>query len=172
MTVTYEGALTLGQCLPQALLANAQLATCVGLALPDVQARVTGLLALSIQPPVALLDLIAGVQATLLALQNLVAAPLPDVTATAQALVDLNLFLGQLNASLAFQAQFGLVLGAAGIRLFAYAGPANQFAPEMNAQISAGLPGGGGPFENVAGVVLLANDPIAISALRAITGLV
>lgn len=168
MTVEYAGALTLGQAIPMANTANVTLAAAANASLPDVQARVDGLLALSITPPPSLASLIASVQATLDALGALVAAPLPDVTATAAALADLQATLGQLSAALSFSVSFGSLLGTAGIHYYVFAGRADALGGEMSAQLSAGLPGGAGPSEHIAGAILLANDAGAISALQTV----
>ncbi len=168
MTATYEGSLTLGQCIPAALDASAQLDASVNVTLADVQARVTALLELSVRPPPGLTDLIASAQAMLAALQALAANPLPDVSATAAALAELQATLAQLQASLAFSANLGVLLGTPGIHYFVYAGRADAFGSELGSLLSAGLPGGAGGAENVAGVVLLANDGGAISALQAV----
>jgi hypothetical protein len=140
----------------------------IGVALPDVQARVTGLLALSISPPPSLAALIASAQALLAALQALLAAPLPDVSATAAALADLQATLGQLNASLAFSVNFGTLLGTAGIHYYVFAGRADALGGELGSLLSGGLPGGAGGAEHIAGAVLLANDGGAITALQTV----
>lgn len=151
-----------------ALTANATVASTANAALPDVQARVDGLLALSIAPPPSLPSLIAGVQATLAALQTLISVPMVDVAATAAALADLQASLGQLTASLAFSTSFGGLLGTAGIYYYLFAGQAGALSGELGAQLSAGLPGGGGPTEEIAGAVLLARDAASIAALQTV----
>lgn len=168
MTLSYSGSLTLGQAIPLALSAQAQLDASVGSAVSDVQARVDGLLALSLQPPPSLADLIASATAVLSALQTLVAAPLPDISATVAALAELQATLGQLQASLAFSASFGSLLSTAGIHYYVYAGAASALGGELSAFLSGGLPGGGGPSEQIAGTILLANDGGAIEALQAV----
>lgn len=170
MTVSYQGSITLGQAIPAAQTAQVTLTSSLGAALPDVQARVTGLLALSVQPPPSLPALISGVQATLAALQALVADPLPDVGATAAALADLQATLGQLQAGLSFAASLGGLLGTPGIHYYVFAGRADALGGEMSAELSSGLPGGGGPAESIGGAVLLARDGSARSALQAVFG--
>lgn len=168
MTITYAGSITLGEAIPMAQDATVELDASVGALLPDVQARVDGLLALSIAPPPSLADLIASAQALLAALQALLAAPLPDVSATAAALADLQATLGSLNASLAFSVSLGSLLSQAGIHYFVYAGAAGDVGGELAGVLSAGLPGGAGPSEQCAGVILLASDGGAISALQTV----
>lgn len=170
MTLSYQGSLSLGQCLPLALTMNAQLGTSIGAARDDIQARITGLLALQLQPPPSLPQLIAGAQQTLLALQGMLANPLPDLGATAAALAELQASLAGLVGSIAFQASFANTLSSAGIRFYAYAGQADELAGELDGALVGGLPGGAGPAESVAGFLLLANEPGAIAALRAVFG--
>lgn len=168
MTVTYAGSITLGDAIPMAQASTVQLDASVGALLPDVQARVDGLLALSISPPPSLADLIASAQALLAALQSLLATPIPDVTATASALADLQATLGSLTAALAFSADFGGLLAQAGIHYFVYAGAAGDVGSELSGVLSAGLPGGAGPSEQCAGAILLASDGGAIAALQTV----
>jgi hypothetical protein len=168
VAVVYGGSLTLGQAIPLANQANAALAASVGLALPDLQARLDGALAISVAPPPSLADLIASVQAMLAALQTLLAAPLPDVSATLSLIADLQATMATLNANLALSLSFGNLLGSPGIHYYAYFGRADQLGPEMSGHLSAGLPGGAGPSENIAGVILAANDAGAIAALEAV----
>jgi hypothetical protein len=167
MTLSYGGSLTLGQCIPLALQANAELDASIAVSLPDVQARVTGLLSVSIQPPPSLPQLIADVTSLLASLQGLLAAPLPDVAATAAALAELQATLAQLTASLGFANGFGALLAQAGIYYYVYAGRADQLGPEVTSALAAGLPSGA-PGEQIAGALLLARDAGAISALRAV----
>lgn len=168
MAISYAGSLTLGQAIPGAAGAQLALDAAVGATLPDVQARVDGLLALSISPPPSLADLIASVTALLASLQGLLAAPLPDVTATAAALADLQVTLGQLTAALSLSLSLGSQLAAAGIHYYVFAGQAGQLGGELGSLLSGGLPGGAGASESVAGAILLANDGGAIAALRAV----
>lgn len=170
MTVSYQGSLSLGQVVPMALTAQATLDASLNAVLPDLKARIAGLLELSVRPPPALADLIAAARDTIAALQALVADPLPDVSAIAQALADLQASLGQIEAGLAFSLQLGGMLSTPGIYYYAYAGQAGALGGELSATLSAGLPGGGGPNEQVAGVILLARDGGAISALQSFFG--
>jgi len=168
MTISYAGSLTIGDAIPLALTAQIALGDAAGAAAPDVQARISGLLALSLQPPPTLDDLITGALATFAALQQMLSVPLPDVGATAAALAELQAQLAELNAGLAFAASFGALLGTAGIHYFVYEGRADALSAELAAHVSAGLPGGAGPAEHIAGCILLANDGNAISALQTV----
>lgn len=167
MTVTYGGSITLGQAIPLAQVAQVTIASLVNASLPDVQARITGLLALQASPPPSLLALIAGVQATLAALQQMLAVPVPDVTATAAALAELQASLGSLSAGLAFANNMGSLLGSAGVAYFVAAGRAGDIGAELGSHLSAGLPGSGaGPDQQIAGAMLLASDGATIAALQ------
>lgn len=166
MALTYGGSLTLGQVVPMAQTAVATLDASLTPIQGDVQARVTGLLALSVAPPPSLATLIANAQALLDALSSLASAPLPDVSATADALAELQATLAGISAGLAFSASLGSLLATAGIHYYVYAGRADEVGGELAAALSAGLPGGGGPGEQIAGAILLASDGDAIEALQ------
>lgn len=168
MTVTYAGSLTLGQVVPGALGAQVALGSAVGVAMPDIQARISGLLALSLQPAPSLADLVAGVTATLSALQQMLTVPVPDAGATAAALADLQVMAAQLSAGLALSTSLGSLLASPGVHYYLYAGRAGDMSSELGAQLGAGLPGGSGPTEQIAGSILLANDGATIEALRTV----
>lgn len=167
MAVTYGGSLTIGQCVPTAQLAQVALAGAVNIAMPDIQARISGLLAIQASPPPSLAQLIAGVQATLAALQQMLSLPLPDVGATAVALADLQASLASLSAGLAFSNAFASLLGTAGVAYFIAAGRAGDIGAELGAHLSTGLPGSGaGPDQQIAGAMLLASDGATLAALQ------
>jgi hypothetical protein len=151
-----------------ALQTQVALDASIGVILPDLQARLDGALVISIAPPPSLADLIASVNALLAALQALVAAPLPDVSATLALIAELEATITQLNVNLALSLSFGQLLGAPGIHFYTYFGRADQVGAEMSGQFSAGLPGGAGPSEHIAGVILAANDGSAIQALQTV----
>lgn len=167
MAVVYGGSLTLGAISPQSLGAQVALDAALGLSMPDFQARLDGALAISIQPPPSLASLIASAQALLAALQSLIAAPLPDVAATAALILELQATMATLTANLELSVSYGNLLSQAGIHFYAYSGRADALGGEMSSQLSAGLPGGAGGSENIAGVILAANDGGAIAALQA-----
>jgi hypothetical protein len=165
MTLQYGGSFTIGECIPMAALSVSRLQDAISLTKPDIQARITGLTALSIQPPPTLPALIASVQNLLDALQAMVTDPVPDVNATLPAIDALNLQLGALNVGDLFAAQLGTLLSAAGVRYWVYQGRADQLSSDMAGQVSQGIPGGAGPAEQIGGVILMANDGGTISAL-------
>lgn len=167
MAVTYSGSLTLGQCVPGAQSAQVALTGAVGVAMPDIQARISGLLALQGAPTPSLPQLIAGAQATLAALQQMLSVPLPDIGAVNVALADLQAIATSLNASLSFANGLGGLLGTAGVAYFVAAGRAGDIGAELAAHLSAGLPGSGaGPDQQIAGAILLASDAGAIAAIQ------
>lgn len=168
MTVAYGGSITLGQAIPAALSAAGELNASLGVTMPDLQARIDGLLALSISPPPNLAALVSAATSLLAALNLMLAAPIPDMTVVASLLADLQATMGDLTASLSFAATLQANLGTAGIHYYTFAGRAGDFGPQMQAQLSAGLPGGAGPSESIAGAVLLASDGGAIAALQAV----
>lgn len=167
MSTEYKGSLTLGQILPLPTSAQLALDATLGDTVPDVQARIAGLLEITVRPPPALADLIAAAQNLLSALQALLAAPLPDVAATATALADLQLTLQGLNVRVALSLQLGDFLSSAGVHYYVFNGKASQVGPELAALLSTGLPGGT-LDQSVAGCFLLASDGGAITALRAV----
>lgn len=168
MTISYKGELSLGQVVPMALQAAGILNASLGAQLPDVQARLDGLLAVSVAPPPSIADLIASVQQMLAALQTLLSAPLPDISATASAIADLQATLGQLQAGLSFAGLLNGLLGSPGIYAYTFDGKANQVAGELGSEVGGGLPGGSGGSETIAGTILFARDGGAIDALRTV----
>jgi len=169
MPLDYRGHVTLGECVPLALRANAELGAAVSASQPDLQARVNGLLSISVRPPPSLADLIASVQALLAALQELAAAPLPDVDANAAALAELQAQLGALQVSLQFSLDFGALLGTPGVHYYAYLGRADGFGAALGAHVGSGL--SVPPSAQIAAAALLASDGGATTALRALFGL-
>jgi hypothetical protein len=170
VTTTYAGSLTLSQCVPGAASANAQASASVNASLGDVQARVDGMLSiqasLTINPP----DLAALAAQLQVMITSLLTAPpvVPQLTAVAAALAELQVTLAELNANLAASVSLGLQLASPGIHYYVFAGRADAIGPELQALLSAGLPGGSGPSQSIAGAVLLANDAGAIAALQAV----
>lgn len=166
MTITFGGHLTLGDVLPMPLAAQLDLDATLGDQIGDVQARITGLLAIQAQPPPSVAALIAALEAALAALQALIADPLPDVSATAAVLADLQAQLAGLNVRLAANVNFANLL-AAGVYYYIFAGKTSAVGPELTSILSAGLGGTGGDPE-IAGAIVLASDAGAISALQQI----
>jgi len=168
MALSYRGSVTLGACVPLAAQAQAQLSAAVGASLPDGQARCDGLVALSTQPPPALDDLLAALQALIAAIQALLANPLPDVSANAAAQAELLAQLGALTASLTFSADLAALLGTPGVHLYFYQGRADGMGNELQAHLGAGL--AVPSSAEILSAALVASDGGAINALRAMTG--
>jgi hypothetical protein len=175
MTVEYGGSLTLGQCIPMALAAQAQLDVAIGVSLPSLQAKLAGALAaqlnLTTNPPTLAANLSAAL-ALVASIQASIVAGLPSVdfqlTALAAIIADIELQIGSLTASASFSLNFLALLGSPGVRYYLYEGRADQLGSGMTAELSAGLPGGAGPSETIAGVILTANDGGTIEALRTV----
>lgn len=165
--LTYVDSLSPGQCVPMALLAQGKLSASIGLVLPELTARLEGMLAaqvnLTINPP----SLAANLQAALglvAQLQAAIALEMPsasiDLNVILGLIAELQLSLGALQVDLQWAIAFGVILGTPGIHLYAHEGPVGDVLP-------GGLPGGDGPTQPAIGVLLLATDSGAISALQA-----
>ena len=165
--LTYVGSLSPGQCVPMALLAQGKLSASIGLVLPELQARLEGMLAasvnLSIQPPTLAANLEIAL-ALVAQLQAAIELGLPsasiDLTLIASLIAELQISLGALQLDLQWSLAFGLILGTPGIHLYAHEGAVGDVLP-------GGLPGGTGPNQPAIGVLLLATDSGAIAALQA-----
>lgn len=176
MSLDYRGNLTLGACIPTALELQGHLTLSINLMLPELRGRLEGLIALSIRPPPALGELIASLQQTIASIEQLIASlqallanPLPDINLTLQLIIELNIFLGKLTASLSFGLNIGLLLATPGVHFYTYAGRADGAGAEFSAALGGGLPGGS-PGEHVAGVFLVASDGGATSAMQTMFG--
>lgn len=172
MTFELLGFKTIGQCVPLAVSATAGINASVAISLPEVQAKITGLLELQAQltlnPPTlaaslkSLLQLVASFEAAIAL--GLPSASL-DLSAVAVALAELNLIRGQLTAQLSLAAGFNLLLGTPGVALYRYAGSLDPIAAQLE---------GGNPFPGVApsplGAFVVAQDFGATEALRQVFG--
>ena len=171
---TFVGQLTLGACIPTAAEAAAQISAGVGVSFSEVSAKLAGALdaqaQLTINPP----SLATSLQAALDMVTNLqaaVALGLPgaifDVSGVLSVIAELQATLGQLQASLDFAASLGLTLGTPGFYLYRYSGDVGQLGNGLQAELSGGLPTGGGPSIGVDGIILVAADAGAKAALSA-----
>lgn len=173
MTTTYAGNLTVGQCVPAAASANAEVTASANASLGDVTARITGLLSLQanlIANPPNPLALIAQLNAIIASLSLPAPPSVPQLDALASVLAELSAISADLTASLAFSTALGGQLATPGVHLYAFAGAANALGGELSAHLSAGLTGGSGPGQQIAGVILLAGDAGAIAALQSVMG--
>ena len=171
MAGAYLGSKTLGECLPLALSAQANIAGAVGIGLPEISGKITGLLnvqvALTISPP-DLSGTINAVAQVALQLQAAISGPTVtlQVGAIAALLVELNIQLGQLNAYLAFDMQ----LGTAGIHMYSYNGRADGLGPALQGLLGIGPPGSF-PDSETGAVLFVGVAPSARLALGAFVGL-
>jgi hypothetical protein len=165
MTTRYQGSLTLGAILPMPALSQTYLAASVGASLPDAEARLNGLIQASLQPPPGIADLLNAIQALIGSLESLLANPLPVVSVTA--IADLQALVDSLNVNAAFAADFGVLLGTPGLHYYLFEGKAADVGPDLGTILSTGLPGVGLDQE-LAGVVLLAADGGAVTALQTV----
>jgi|WetSurMetagenome_2_1015567.scaffolds.fasta_scaffold67380_2 hypothetical protein len=173
MSLEYVGSVSLGQCVPTALTAWAQLTAALNLALPQLQAKLAGLLrvqaALSIRIP-SLDALIKAVTNVVVQLQALLAAPLPSVglslEATAALVAQITVDLGNITAQLGFAAQLALVLGTPGIEAYIFDGTAGEFPAAVTPEFASGLRIGGGPNLPIYAVLLVATDGGAKAAMQ------
>ena len=147
---TLIGSLTVGACVPIAVTANAAL-------LPQLQAQVDGLIAAAAQLSVTM----PGIEATLAAVAALQAAvqaafALPSATLTLEAIAAIQ---AQLEASLAAILAINASLGVPGVYAYTYTGSAGDIIP-------GGIPDGG-TTAHVNGIILLASDAGAWTAMKA-----
>jgi hypothetical protein len=171
-TLTYVGSLSLGQCVPLALAASAQLSASIGIVLPKLQAELAGLLALqanlTIHPPSiaanidVVLQLLAGLQTSL-------TLGLPgidfQIAAVLELVAKIQVDLGSLSASLSFGLNLQVILGALAIDLYVYEGAARQLGPALGQQLTNGLPSGTGPNHPCNAIVLATESPVTWGAM-------
>lgn len=173
MTFELLGFKTLGQVVPIALSATAGIDVAVGISLPEVQAKITGIIEmqaqLTLNPPslatslTALLSLVTQLEAAIAL--GLPSASL-DLSAVAVALAELNVTLGQLTAQLSLAADINAILGSPGVALYRYTGSLEPLASQLP---------GGNPFPGAAplplGVFAVAQDLGAVDAMRKVFGI-
>lgn len=174
MTLVAKGSLTLGQCVPLALSASAEMAASVNQVLPEVSAKIAGLQALQ----ASLVATPPSLSASLTAAENLVSAlnvaislGMPGVdfqlTAIAAQLAELNVTLGALNARLSLALQYQATLGSPGVFAYQYTGPVGSLGAEVQAELGGGI-GGGPPSLPVGAWLFIATDGGAINAARTV----
>lgn len=157
---THLGSLTLGQCVPMALTAVAELSAAASLALPQISGKIEGA-ALTIGVP----DL-AGLIRAAIALEKQLEALLTSggptiglqVGAVASLLAELNGSLGSINATMSLAATLTAVLGTPGIEAYRYDGTAGSFTTAFAPEFDGGLRIGGGPNLPIHAIVLVATD--------------
>jgi hypothetical protein len=177
MALTYVGSLTLGAIFPSMLDAAARLDAVCAISLPNLQAKVTGLLnmmaAMTITPP-SLAANVTACAAVLASLQAKLALGLPgialDVSALATLLASIEGDLGSIQAAVSFSAELAALLGTAGVHLWAYTGRADSLGAPLTAALAGGPPGGGSPSDAMAAIVCAATAPVPKAALNALVG--
>lgn len=175
--VSYLGTLSVGGCLPIVVAAQAQLSIAIGKALPELKARIEGLLrvafALSVTPPSielvaklqGALKLIGQIQAGIAAGVNLGGISLPNGVLLAL-LAELELSLAALNLGLDFVAELDAILGSAGVSLYTYSGRADGFGPAFSAEFASGVPSGGDGSTSANAIVLATTVPAAWASMK------
>ena len=174
MAIQQFGQLTLGACVPTAAFAYAELVASINLMLPELNAKIAGLLALQVSlgitPPSLSLNLQAAID-LVASLQVGLELDLPGIdfqlTAVADLLAELNVFLGALNAKLALALGALLTLGTPGIFAYQYTGATPGIGSEVDG-IIAGAPPGEGPTGQCVAWVFVAADAGAIAAAQSV----
>lgn len=169
MTVAGFGNLSLGQCVPLALTATGKFSANVAVRLPQVAARVAGLVSagarFSLSPP----SVAARVDALVAAAGKLtLPVAIVDVSGMAAALASLQAELAALQADLALAASFNSVLGTPGVWAYGYTGTPALYGGEFNAEIGTGLPDSLDPNLPIYAVVFIASDAGAIAAMQTV----
>lgn len=85
MSYSYLGSLTLGQCVPTALSAQGALDASIGVSLPEIQAKITGMLALQASLTITPPSIVASLEAALdmlVELQASLALTMPELSVT------------------------------------------------------------------------------------------
>jgi hypothetical protein len=176
MTAYYVGSLNLGAAIPVALQAQVGLDAAVAVSLPDISAKLAGWIALQAQlilTPPSLGGQITAVGDLLLQLEASVSLGLPDVdfqlAAAAGIIAELEATLGALQAQVAFSASLSALFGVGGIHAYHVESTAGQVGADLQAVLSAGIPGADSGVEAY-GVLLVATTSAGRAALQATLG--
>jgi hypothetical protein len=159
MSVDYLGSLTIGGAAPGGLALAAAGQAGIGLALPDIQARLTALASFAPTPP-SLQGDIALAQSIIASLQAAIAVGVQPPSMDAQVAIvaalvaQLSASMLAINAQLTIIANFASVLSSAGIHAYAFSGQADQLGPELTVELSGGPPGGA-PTDATNGLVFV-----------------
>lgn len=169
MTVSHLGSVTLGAAVPAALAAQGSIDLAVGVSLPEIQAKLAGLLAANLVPPTLAASLTTALQ-VVAGIQAAITLGLPPIdfqaAAIAEVIVLLQDQLALLQAQASFSIALGTTLGASGIHLCKYEGEVGQFGTQLQQECSDGFPGGSASDETLA-LILAGTTPEAIAALIA-----
>lgn len=168
------GTLSVGACVPLAVTAQAQLSITIGMAMPELQAKLAGyagvIAALTITPgSIALAAKIAAAAQVAGSLAAAAAVGLPGVSLQAAALLaivaEIEASIGALNLGLEFVGSMSSLLAAAGVSAHVYSGRADAFGSEFQAAFAGGLPSGGGPAAATNALVLATTSAATWSAM-------
>ncbi len=168
MTVTYLGSLTTGAAIPGAAALAAAGTAGINLALPDIQARLSALLAFT-PTPISLTANLAIAQQVVTSVTASLALGVtpPDISAqlaiVAALVAELTAAVASVNAQLEIIAGFDM--SASGVYAYSYAGQANQLGSEFSTELSGGFPGGT-PTDATNAVLLATTAPGAWTALQ------
>jgi hypothetical protein len=161
VSLTYVGQVSVGAAVPGAGIA-------ISAAVPDLEARITALLAfnpgeisLAAQLQLAL-NLVAMLQEAI----TLGIVP-PSIAAQIAIIADL---LGVLQAKLALIQGIVGLFGRAGAHAYAYTGGAAAFGTAMQTELTGGFPGGG-PADSTAAIVIAANLATNPELMEVMSGL-
>lgn len=164
---------SLGEIVPLAASATAAVDATVALTLPELQAKLAGLLSLqaslTLTPPSIATSLTAAL-ALVASLEASIALGLPsaslDLSAVFAVVAELELLIGAINVQLNIALDIDLVLGSPGVALYRYSGDLDPIASQLQ---------GGNPFPGVAplplGVFIVAQDLGAVDAMRQLFGI-
>jgi hypothetical protein len=162
MTVTLVGELSIGESIPGAAAVGVAGVAGINAALPDIQARLDALLGFS-PTPIDFAAQLTLLNETMVSV-NLaiaggivppsIAAQIAEVSAQIAALLAA---VVSINAQLGIILDFQALLTNPGVFAYAFAGQVEDLGDELDAELAAGLPGGGGPTESVDALVLITN---------------
>jgi hypothetical protein len=169
MSVTYLGSLSIGDALPGAVAVAAAGVAGIGLALPDIQARLAALASFSPLPvdfaaQLALaLQMVASVQ-TSIALGLSPPSIALQIAIIAALVLELEAAIVAISVQLDIVLDFQALLGAAGIHAYAYAGQVQDLGSEMATELAGGVPGGA-PTDASNALVLVTTTPATWTAM-------
>ena len=153
MTVTALGSLSVGAALPGAAAAVSAGMSGIGIALPDITARLAALQAITPQP-VNFAAQLALAEATLGSINATISLglPVPDISAQvallAALIADLLAAVSSLNAQLAILTALQGPLAQAGVEAYAFDGPKSSLGSELSAAV-----GGSGAHANALALI-------------------
>lgn len=160
MTVDYLGSLTLEAAIPGAAAAALAGEAGIGLALPDIQARLEALASFA-PTPVDFSASIALAQSIIANIQAAAALGITPPSLDAQIAIvagivaDLQAAVVSINAQLTIVVDFLNLLTAAGVHGYVYSGTVGNLGGELSVELAGGVPGGAGAGEACNALVLV-----------------